>query len=436
MDEQTLLNLGLVLLFVIVGGIFAGTELALVSLRQSQVDRIEQQSARGARVARVARDPNRFLAAVQIGVTVAGFFSAAYGGSTLAPDFAPLLEGLGLGESASQTVALVVLTLFIAYLSLVLGELVPKRIALQRSAQVSLLVAPPLDKFATLMRPVIWLLSVSTNAVVRLLGGDPHAVSEEVDEEELRDMVTQHRGLEEDQRRIVGDVLAASDTILREVMRPRADVAFVDGGATLREALEQVRGRPWSRYPVTGRGFDDVTGFLHVRDLLEVGVDDTRTVADVQRPVLLLPSVNKVLPTVATMRQEGTHLAVVVDEYGGTDGIVTLEDLVEELIGEIRDEHDAADEHDPGTESVADGGLSIEDFAERYAVEVPDGDYETVAGYLMAQLQRIPAVGDAVDVDGSVLEVAAMDGHRVQRIAVRRGEAPAEPTTAPSTPGS
>src|SRR5215213_9684733 len=158
-DSQTFFNLGLVLLFILVGGVFAATELALVSLRESQVNQLEQRGGRGARVAVIARDPNRFLSAVQIGVTVAGFFSAAYGGSTLAPDVAPYLVDLGLDADAADTSALVVMTLLIAYLSLVLGELVPKRLALQRSTQVATLTGPVLDRFATLMRPVIWLLS-------------------------------------------------------------------------------------------------------------------------------------------------------------------------------------------------------------------------------------------------------------------------------------
>src|SRR5688500_8422789 len=197
MDTQTFVNLGLVLLFILVGGVFAATEIALVSLRESQLSALERTGSRGARVAAVARDPNRFLAAVQIGVTVAGFFSAAYGGATLAPDLAPYLEHLGLGQAEAGTTALIVLTLVIAYLSLVLGELVPKRLALQQSAGVSLALAPMLDRFATLMRPVIWTLSVSTNALVRLLGGDPDATSEELSEEELRELVSTHGALDE-----------------------------------------------------------------------------------------------------------------------------------------------------------------------------------------------------------------------------------------------
>lgn len=422
MDTQTLLNLALVLAFVLVGGVFAATEIALVSLRESQLTQLERSGSRGAKVASVARDPNRFLAAVQIGVTVAGFFSAAYGGSTLAPDVAPLLVGVGLPEGAADTVALVALTLAIAYLSLVLGELVPKRLALQKSAQLALVVAPPLDRFATAMRPVIWLLSLSTDALVRLLGGDPTAASDQLSEEEVRDIVSTHEGLGEQERQILGDVFAARQSTLRETMRPRAEVAFLEAATPLRDAVGFVRERPFSRYPVIEGGFDHVVGFLHVRDLLDLAPDDARVVRDLAREVLVLPSTNLVLPAVATMRQGGTHLAVVVDEYGGTDGIVTLEDLVEEVIGEIRDEYDAPDREDvtgPGSH-VVDGGLTIEDFAERTGVELVDGDYETVAGYVIARLGRIPEVGDSVRVDEVDLAVAEMAGLRVTRVEVTR----------------
>ena len=419
-DTQTFVSLGLVVVFVLVGGVFAATELALVSLRESQVNQLEQRGGRGERVATIARDPNRFLSAVQIGVTVAGFFSAAYGGSTLAPDVAPYLVDLGLDHEAADTLALVFMTLLIAYLSLVLGELVPKRLALQRPVPVSLATAPVLDRFATLMRPVIWLLSVSTDALVRLLGGDPHAVNDAVSDDELRDIVTTHETLGDDERRIVSDVLAATHSTLKEVMQPRGDVEFIDGSTPLVEAVAWVAGQQYSRYPVTGESFDDVTGFLHVRDLLDVSADDRRTVADVQREVLHLPGTNRVLPTVSIMRKDGTHLAVVVDEYGGTDGIVTLEDLVEEVVGDIRDEYDdpepAFDE--VGAATVVDAGLTIEDFAEATGIALPDGDYETAAGYVIAQLGRLPDVGDGIDVGAARLEVEEMDGRRVTRLAI------------------
>ena len=416
MDTQTFLNFGLVLLFVLVGGVFAATEIALVSLRESQISAIERASARGARVAAVARNPNRFLAAVQIGVTVAGFFSAAYGGSTLAPDLAPYLEDLGLGEDAAQTTALVILTLLIAYLSLVLGELVPKRLALQKAAGLAVAVAPVLDRFATVMRPVIWLLSLSTNALVRLLGGDPNATSEQLSEEELRDIVSTHEDLDEQERRILSDVFAATETNVKEIMRPRGDVSFVDGALTLPEAALQVRALPYSRYPITGDDFDDIVGFLHVRDLLGVTADDTRRVSDIARPILTLPGTKPVLPTVAIMRQEGVHLAVVVDEYGGTDGIVTLEDIVEELIGEIRDEYDVTDAHEAADLTDIDGRISIDDFARSTGIKLPEGGYETVAGFVITELGHIPEPGEHVAVTGGTVEVTEVVGNRVTRL--------------------
>ncbi|MHA7135053.1 hemolysin family protein [Oerskovia turbata] len=416
MDSGTLLNIALVLVFVLVGGVFAGTEFALVSLRESQINQLAQRGPRGERVAGVARDPNRFLAAVQIGVTVAGFLSAAYGASTLAPDFVPALESLGLPTGLASTVSLVALTLVISYLSLVLGELVPKRIALQRSAQFALVVGPPLDRFAALMRPVIWLLSRSTDLVVRLLGGNPTARSEEMTEEELRDLVIAHEALPEDERRILTDVFAAAERSVVEVMRPRGEVVFLAADLPLPEAAAVVAAQPYSRYPVTGEDFDDVVGFLHVRDLLGVGPDETRTVRDVARTVLELPGTNELLPSLAVMRRTGVHLAIVVDEYGGTDGIVTLEDLVEELVGDIRDEYDPA--HAPLAAGSFDAGLTIEAFEQECGVRLDDGPYETVAGYVIARLGRLGKVGDVVDLEGHRLTVTAVEDRRIRRVAL------------------
>ncbi|MRK02604.1 MULTISPECIES: hemolysin family protein [Aeromicrobium] len=420
MDYNTLLNFALVLLFVLIGGVFSATEMALVSLRPSQLDRLEHQSSRGAKVASLARDPNTFLAAVQIGVTVAGFLSAAYGASTLAPDVAPLFTDLGLPQGAAENLALVTMTLLIAYLSLVLGELVPKRFALQKSAALATAVAPPLSRFATVMKPVIWFLSLSTNAVVRVLGGNPHATSEEMSEEELRDLVGAHEGLEDDERRILGGVFAATDRTVKEVMRPRGSVVFLAADMSLPEAARFVREQPHSRYPVTRQSVDDVVGFVHVRDLL--GREQTRatTVGEIVREIPSLPGTNRILPAISQLRRDGVHIALVVDEYGGTDGIVTLEDMVEELVGDIRDEYD-----DQGglrqplhTAGSYDGGLNIEDFSAVSGVHLDDGPYETVAGYVIERLGRIPSVGDAVRVGDATITVTQVVGRRISEVRV------------------
>ncbi|WP_278237440.1 hemolysin family protein [Isoptericola sp. AK164] len=422
MDAETWWNIALVLGFVLLGGVFAGTEFALVSLREGQIDELERHGSRGRRVAAVARDPNRFLAAVQIGVTVAGFFSAAYGASTLAPDVAPSLEALGLTPGAASTVALVLLTLLVAYASLVLGELVPKRLALQRSVQVSLVVGPPLDRFSRLIRPVIWLLSRSTDAVVRLLGGDPGVRAPQMSDEELRRIVLEHPGLSREERDIVTDVFTASERRLTEVMRPRTDVTFLVSTLDVAEAVDAVHDQPYWRFPVVGEGVDDVVGFVHLRDLVRELRAPTgrrrRTVRDLARPALEMPGTNRLLPSLTTMREDGVHLAVVRDEYGGTDGIVTLEDLVEELVRDIRSEPDPG-RPELGADEV-DAGLSLEDFARETGVVLAEGPYETAAGFVLATLGRLAVPGDVVETDGATLTVTAVDRQRIRAVRVER----------------
>ncbi|MFD8769583.1 hemolysin family protein [Microbacterium oxydans] len=410
-------NIALVLAFVLIGGVFAATEMALVTLRESQINAIGQRGRRGAKVASLARNPNTFLSAVQIGVTVAGFASAAYGATSIAPSLAPVLESWGLTPALSLTVATLVLTLVIAYLSLVLGELVPKRLAIQRNAQFAYAVAPALNGFATIMRPVIWLLSVSTNALVRLLGGDPHKTSDEMTDEEVRDIVASHQGLPDDERRILDDVLSLRGRQVSEVMRPRPEVVALDEAARVGEVIAQVRDLPFSRYPVSETSIDDITGFVHVRDLFEAAADDpTRPLSALMRDIPYIPSTARVLPTLTRMRAEGHHIAVVVDEYGGTDGLVTLEDLVEEVVGEIFDEYDA--EVFISADDGIDGRLNLQDFEEATGLAMPRGSSDTIAGFVTEQLGRLAVVGDTVEVPGATIQVAELDRRRIARVRV------------------
>ncbi|MFS0852948.1 hemolysin family protein [Microbacterium sp. 179-I 3D4 NHS] len=419
-------NIALVFAFVLIGGVFAATEMALVTLRESQINAIGQRGRRGAKVASLARNPNTFLSAVQIGVTVAGFASAAYGATSIAPSVAPLFESWGMDPGISLTIATIVLTLVIAYLSLVLGELVPKRLAIQRNAQFAYAVAPALNGFAIVMRPVIWLLSVSTNALVRVLGGDPDKTGEELSDEEVRDIVASHQGLPDDERRILDDVLSLRGRQVSEVMRPRPEVVALDQTATVAEAIAQARDLPFSRYPVSDKSIDDITGFVHVRDLFEAAAaDPERPVEGLIRAIPYIPSTARVLPTLTRMRADGHHIAVVVDEYGGTDGLVTLEDLVEEVVGEIFDEYDTAEIDAPG--GGIDGRLNLQDFEEATGLELPRGSSDTIAGFITEQLGRLAVVGDTVDVPGATIQVAELDRRRIARVRVTpRAEAESE----------
>ena len=266
--NSTLGSIALVVLFVLIGGLFAAAEIALVSLRDSQARALASRSKRGRTVADLNEDPNRFLASVQVGVTLAGFMSAAFGGATLSDDLAPVLVGWGLPAGFAEVASLVLVTIAISYLSLVLGKLAPKRLALQRTEAFALVLGPPIDKISKMFRPVIWLLSVSTNAVVRLLGGDPYARSEQMSDEELRELVNAHETLGEEERRIVEDVFEAGDRQIREVMIPRTEVDFLDSSTPVFKAAREALHQPHSRYPVIRGSADDVIGFVHVRDLL------------------------------------------------------------------------------------------------------------------------------------------------------------------------
>nr|WP_204331802.1 hemolysin family protein [Geodermatophilus sabuli] len=430
----------MVVVFVLVGGAFAGAEIALVSLRESQVRSMSERGRRGRTVARLLSDPNRFLAAVQVGVTLAGFFSAAFGASTLSEPLGDWLTRLGLGSSLAGTLAFVVVTLAISYLSLVVGELTPKRLALQRAEGFALLVAAPLNAIAKLFRPVIWLLSVSTNVLVRLLGGDPKASGEAISQEELRDLVAAHESLSSDERRLIDEVFRAGDREVREVMTPRTEVDFLEASMTASRAARQVHDSSHSRYPVVGRDEDDVVGFVHVRDLFLPNHPAGRaaTVGDLGREVKRLPGTAGVLTALSEMRRENHHLAIVVDEYGGTDGIVTLEDLIEEVIGEIYDEYDedvaAGSDELPGGPHEVEGLLNLDDFEEVTGLRLPEGPYETVAGYVLAELGRLPDVGDTVDVEGRTLTVLELDGRRIARLSVS-GATETEPASSGPTAG-
>jgi putative hemolysin len=466
------LEIALVLVLIAIGGAFNAAEIALISLRESQIRNLaETRGTRGRRLAALVADPNRFLAAVQIGVTVATMLSSAFGAATIAGRVSAALIEAGLASGIAGAVALVGVTLVLAFVSLVLGELTPKRLGLQRSENLALIAAAPLTLLARLFRPVVWLLGKSTNGVVRVLGGDPHVRGEVMSEEELQGLVAAHESLSTVERRVISDVFAAEDTLVREVMVPRPDVEFLPASMTLSRAARQASGMPHSRFPVIGRDADEVVGVVHISDILTSAhpLGRAATVGDVAGPVTVLPGTKNVLDAMHEMRSAGQYLAVVVDEYGGTDGIVTIEDLVEEIVGEMRGEDG---EVAPGPASggafldEVDGRLNLDDFAERTGIELEPGPYDTVAGFVMARLGRVPRDGDRVDVDTGptgtggethrastdidepvgastpqavetddeaairsvALIVAAMDGRRIARILVER---PAAPTLTP-----
>jgi putative hemolysin len=373
---------------------------------------------------------------VQIGVTLATLFTGAYGAATLANMLSSALVREHVSHDLASPLAFALVTVAITYVTLILGELAPKRIALQRQERVALVAAPILDRIAILARPLVWLLSKSTNLVVTIVGGNPRANRTVMTEEELRDLVASNQALSQDEREIVADVFDAGKRQLREVLLPRTEVEFVSADTPLSEAARLAVSVPYSRLPVYRDSYDNVIGFVHIRDLLDPARSGRPlTVAQVARHVKFLPISKTVLTSLSEMRRERAHLAIVIDEYGGTAGIVTLEDLVEELIGDIRDEYDVADSEPRqlrGGEVEVDGLLNLHEFAEQTGIDLPEGPYETAAGFVLARLGEVPAVGESVEIADHRITVTEMDGRRIARLRIApAGGSPEPPDGSP-----
>ena len=422
-------DIGLVLLLIGIGSLFVVAEIALITLRESQIKQIATRGKRGAKVAALTKNPNRFLAAAQVGVTVCGFLSAAVGAEKLGRFLIPKFEELGWSKDVSSNVSLILLTLIIAYVSLVIGELVPKRLALYKAETISLYSAGTIDKIAKFLRPIIWLLSKSTDLIIRLFGVSEKSKRSEVSEAEILDLVSGHSQLSEEERDIVEEVFNAGDLSVKEVMVPRTEVDFLDSGLSINEARELAVKLGHSRFPVIRGTSDEVIGFIHVRDLINPSLDGSSdSILELVRNVLFLPGSKGVLPALTEMRSKRQHIAIVLDEYGGTDGIVTLENLVESFIGEIHDEYDLPTDTANGDvanelsktngEIFADGLISISDLAESSNIVVPEGPYETLSGFLMHYLGRIPKTQDIVRLNGIRFTVVDMVGKRVGQVRI------------------
>lgn len=423
-DPSLLPNLALVLGLIVLGSFFVAAEIALISLRESQIRQIALRGRRGARVAALTSNPNRFLAAAQVGVTLCGFLSAALGAERLGVYITPRLEDLGISSRWSSTLSIVGVTLIIAYISLVFGELVPKRLALFRTEQIALASAAPLDLIARLFRPIIWLLSKSTNIVMKLFGIRADEKRSAISEEELMELVAGHAALTDEERGIVEEVFNTSEKLVHEIMVPRTEVDFMDASLTVGRAIDLAAESAHSRYPVIRGSSDEVIGFVHVRDLIKPDIPKQAKIQELVRGVMFLPGTKGVLPALTEMRQQRQHLAIVLDEYGGTDGIVTLENLVECLIGDIRDEYDeeegeVAVENRTGDLEV-DGLISLDDLRDSAGVDIPEGPYETLSGYVMHFLGRLPREHDVININGLRITVLTMEGKRAGSLLISR----------------
>jgi len=413
-------NIILVGVLVVLNAVFAGSEIALISLREGQLKQLERRGGAAARtLVRLARDPNRFLATIQVGITLAGFLASATAAVSLAEPVAPLFSFLG---GAAEAVSIALITLILTFVTLVFGELAPKRLAMQYAQRWALTVARPLDFLSRASRPAIWVLGATTDLVVRVFGGNPNADKEQLSPEELRDLVVGHRGLNAEQRTIITGALEIHERLLREVLVPRRAVFTIRAALPIAEARAALAETGHTRAPVVRDGhLDDVIGVVTLRDLL----DDDRVLADVARPPLVFPDSVRVSDALRRFKDEREQFALVANEHGAIDGIVTLEDLLEEIVGEIYDETDPdimAVQTQPDGALLLPGTFPIHDLTD-LGVEMrdrPDGDYATIAGLVLTALGRIPtAPGDTVELAEWTIEVTSVEHHAITGVQLR-----------------
>ena len=405
---------------ILLNAFFVAAEYGLVTARRTRIIELHHEGNRRARdVLRITSDPPRFIAAMQLGVTLTSLGIGALGEHALADAFDPWL---------ATALAVAIAYLILTYLHVVIGELVPKGVALGHSEGTALAVSAPVRAFFTLSRPLIWVLQRSTEVVLRWLGLKPPGGEDDVlSEAELRMVVSQStRGgqIEEQEQEMLYKVFDFADKEAADVMVPRPEVVALSIDLPPEQALEAVMDAPFTRYPVYRGNLDEILGVLHVRDLFhalrERGMQQVQ-IEDIVRPAHIVPETKDLAALLTEFRRANQHMAIVVDEYGEMEGIVTLEDLLEEIVGEIEDEFDLPDESveqiDEDTIKI-DGTFPIDDFNERFHTELPDENYHTVAGFVFGLLGRAPEPGDDVSHDGMRFDVLDVDGSRIEKIAV------------------
>ena len=413
---------------ILLNAFFVAAEYGLVTARRTRIIELQHQGNRRARdVLKITGDPPRFIAAMQLGVTLTSLAIGALGEHVLTREF---------DAWVATALAIAFAYLILTFFHVVVGELVPKGVALSHSEGTALWVSSPVRAFFAVAQPLIWVLQQSTNAVLRVFDVDPPGAERDVlSEAELRMLVsrsTREGEIEVDEQQMIDKVFVFGDKDAADVMVPRPEVVAVSAELPSSEALDAVLNSPYTRYPVYRETLDDVVGVLHVRDLFSAihdrGLADVR-IEELLRPAYVVPETKDLASLLQEFRRTNNHFAIVVDEYGALAGICTLEDLIEEIVGEIEDEFDVPEvtieQVDDDTWKL-DGRFPIDEFNERFGTDLPDEDYHTVAGFVFGQLGRAPEPGDDVAYDGLRFDVLEVEGNRIERIAVTFVERPAQ----------
>lgn len=421
-------------MLVLINGYFSMSEMALVNVRHVllQKEAVEGDK-RAQRALDVASDSGQFLATIQVAITFVGFFASVAAATNLSDPLAMWFSSFGIDwlSFVAPGLAPIAITLVVSYLSIVVGELVPKRIALADAEGVSKMVAGPLAVFHVIVSPLVWFTSVSADILARLFRLKDADERQSISEEEIKYMVTDNEELRDDEKRMIHDILDLGDMTVHEIMQPRVDMMLVEDTETVKQAVERMRGTGYSRLPVYHEDYDRIVGIVHYKDLLVPLMDHKGNdpVAAYAYEAMFVPETKDILPLLSEMQTNRQQMAIVVDEYGGTDGLITVEDIIEEIVGEIIDETDLEDKYITllaDGEWLVNGRFPVEEAASLgWPVEESD-DYETIAGWLMDTIDVVPQVGDEFEIGGYRFKIQAMRRRRISDIRVQRMEASAE----------
>jgi CBS domain containing-hemolysin-like protein len=426
-DTSLAFRLGIVAFLVLANGFFVAAEFALVAVRRSRIDQlVHEGDSRAKSVQGALKHLDRYISGTQLGITLASLALGWIGEPTFAALIDSGLARLGIGASSAvvhSAAAITTAFLVLTFLHVVIGELAPKSIALTKPEGVSKLVARPLIFFSTLMSPAIWVLNGAANALLRVFGIQPVSELHQMHSPaELRLILTQSGdgGLHASDKAMLAGVLDFHEKKARDVMRPRTEIVALAIDAAADEVWEVLRSERYSRYPVYRESLDDVMGVFLAKDLWLHDDDKPFVLAEHVRPTLYVPDNRPAERVLDDLRRTRFHMAVVLDEYGGTAGILTLEDLIEEVIGDINDEYDFATRQAVEANGVLElaGSLSLVDVRSDYELEIPEGDWSTLGGFVFGALGRVPKMGDRVRFPGGQLEVVAMEGRRVAAVRV------------------
>jgi putative hemolysin len=430
MDPVELLVL---VILILVNAVFVAAEIALVTVRRTRIDQLVDEGSRAARrVKRLIAQPGRFLAVIQLGITFIGFLAAAFAGVSLTTELDGFLRGFEPLRPYSGAIALLIVTALLSFVTIVFGELVPKTLALAHPERFAIVLAGPVDLVGRVLNPIVWLLTRVTNSVNRLLGVND-VVQNQISTEELKLLV--ERGgeqgiLEAEEEQMINAVIELGRRRVHEVMVPRIAIAAIPASATFGEAIETIIEHGHSRIPVYEDSVDEILGILYAKDLLPILRDSAGPRPDLRallRTPVYIPESMTVDDLLHEFQRRKVHIAIVLDEYGGTAGLVTIEDLLEEIVGEIQDEYDTEEPmvvRLSDDEARVDGRASVDDLAELFDTNLgldDEDEYDTVGGLIYHRIGGVPSPGDRVEVDGLILTVETTDGRRVGKVLVVRG---------------